>query len=270
MISELGFEILDVVFSTPPQQPNLILNLNDDCLLNVLEYVSTIGDCVALAKVHSRFDQLVITYKFTELVINYHDNIVVGQNKDMFVRAAPFIQQFSLGGGYNRKYSDFSWMYPHLTALKSLKLKGIKIRNSGPTLPLGLEHLSMEFCRMEIDDKDTNFQLLDPTLRSLKLVGHDGHINFHNIREFEFEFMDDIQEQFVQQNRHSMEHLILHAKHVPTDWRLIEKFENLRHLTIDGNCYAFAAIHTSYIQILLETLGPNLHHVEHATESLCT
>lgn len=261
-IDELKIKTVDLHYSKPPQPRNLILNLNNDCLLKVLEYVP-IKDCVALAKAHRHFDQLVIAHKFTELVVNRPDNIVMCLNRGLFIRAAPFIKHISFGGNYNEKFSDFSWLFPRLNALKSLTLSEVTVLQKASGMPMGVETLCVKYGQFK--HLDAYLEKLKPSLRSLKLtrVNTKSAHYFDNVQKIDLGYTDNVSAQYLHLNRQSLRYLILNVHHIINDWKFICELDNLSHLTIVCECSYDSYVNNktliSNMESVLEAIGSNLN-----------
>lgn len=270
-IEKLGIKKLEVQFSTPNPEPDLILKLNDDCLLEVFKYLTSptrndysilFGDpllhCVSLAKVHPRFDQLFVSHLFSVLHFVSDDKDLVFRNKEMFIRAAPFVKELTIDGSTEseKRMAGLTWILPHLTNLRILHLRNITIPYQAKEMPLGVERLTLESCKFE--DIDAYLQRLSPTLRFLN-VDRPYICHVYNIRELRIISSKDHDfVQFFQQNQHSLERLKIVRHYLPIGfWSLIGKFENLKHFEMVIHGRLSVAVHPDF-HWFIQTIGPNL------------
>lgn len=269
-IEKLGIKKLDVQFSTPNNERNLILKLNDDCLLEVFQYLTSptrkdiwivirdpLRDFISLAQVHPRFDQLIVSHLFSVLRFESDDQDLVYCNKDIFIRAAPFVKEFSIDGcaQSDKRMAGLTWILTHLTNLRILHLRNITIPYHAKEMPLGVERLTLESCKFE--DIDAYLQRLSPTLRFLN-VDRPYLCHVYNIRELRIISSKDHDfVQFLQQNQHSLESLKIVRHYLPIGfWSLIGKFENLKHFEMVYN-WLSVAVHPDF-HWFIQTIGPNL------------
>lgn len=123
-------------------------------------------------------------------------------------------------------------------------------------MPLGLEQLTLEYCRF--DDLEEYLRLLNPTLRTLHMdyMYYTSLSQLHNIREFSMSRceLEDVA-QFLKQNRHSLQRIRISMEDLPIH-RVIDHLENLRHLELlktDKD-----DMYVPLINVLLEIIGSHL------------
>lgn len=255
-IEDLDIETVDVHYYQPSQQANLILNLNHECLLKIVEYIPLVSDCEALAQVHPRFDELVVSQKYYHLNSNTmtseYTTIVLTMTNFM-VRIAPFVKTLTL---WNKNF--LTGILPHTKTMKSLQMYDVDIPFMATQMPLGLEDLCI--VRGDFKDLPAYLKLLSPTLRSITLYDHKGHLsNLHNIRELTVgDCIEQDLKQFIEQNQSSLERITMSAEQLPSvSCRLFGQLKKLKYLSLDGHG-RYNPKTPSLIKSLLETVGSTL------------
>lgn len=120
-IAGMHIRSVSVVYFNEPVNvqptPNLILNLNDDCLLLVLGCLSR-PDCLSMAMSHPRIRKLVATRVITSFEGWSEENT---ENMDFWKLAAPFLKVFHADG---LSSDELLWILPYCTGLTKLSLGG--------------------------------------------------------------------------------------------------------------------------------------------------
>lgn len=211
-----------------PEQENLILKLNDDCLLHLRTFLSQ-NDWLSLLKTHFRFHVLPIA----------HYRLEMGDYMELpFLKSiGPQIQKMNICY-YKKKFHGMLSFFPNLTELDTSYECLLDYLATHPQIFFKTLHLWDGS-----SDMDDIFRKLNPTLEKLHIsVEKDtvGLTTLTNIREFTLGYSCLTREVilFLGINRETLQKMSLYVKESPYFidlWRAISQLSNLRILILTFN-----------------------------------
>lgn len=262
MIDRLQLKRVDLLHTfTVPTEQNLILRLNDDCLLHFKQFVCKYYDWHALLQTNTRFlrlgcDVLVIKNDF---------------DADFVQRIANSVKNLIIQGVLDQ---NLCCMLPHFTNLKVLDLFYITHREANFTayIPNGLQKLVLAYDGFfaEEDQLMQLFRRLSPTLKALNMDTLYATLNetrevqglaeLRNIEEFTCTSLTPTKE-FVEFLRFNEPHLqvleliiIRQSSEQGQMWNVIRNMKNLKRFSVAG----ISLISFDVIGHAAETSFPNL------------
>lgn len=258
-IDSLGLKTVDLVHYSPvPTEENLILKLNDDCLLYLQRFLPS-HDWISVHEAHPRFQHLRIARYSSDF--DSRERHPLATQKEFYERIGPLVSSLDF---LTRKTAEFRAEMPHFSTLTELRLTPVEdINDPVVVIPEGL----CEFREL--------FQRLNGTLRVLHLEYSteesydafvtDGLSRLTNIVEFRCEKVDDQGDfyEFLLGNQDRMRSLGLSGQFRYTRdlMRVVSGMRNLRKLSLD--CYF---IHSAALDIprgalpLLEELSISIDY----------
>lgn len=165
-LQSLKLKTLDIHCFSPPDKANLILTLNDDCLLHVLSFLGQHG-CMAMSQVHPRLERLIAAYIYSREYTTINSRFL-NDFSDLEKKAIrKSLEQHAtwvmvIGEDWPKQISRFKKL-ERIDVIMDLTNAGIK------AIPNGLKKLHLE---EPIKGGKELFLRLCPSLTSLKLKGH--------------------------------------------------------------------------------------------------
>lgn len=224
-----------------PTTYNLILQLNDDCLLHLQTFLSA-KDWSSFRETHPRLRQLQAR--------SYHvdksrmERLPLRYNRNFYAETGSVVSSLSVVGTVMR---DFSEMIPYFTKLKELSLEFPRYNNNNffQHIPSGLQKLVLSGGMNKYrSDLTSLFRRLNPTLKTLHLRFIGLVIGITELTEIEdFECTDNTKltlmyVKFLSGNKESLQHLkvsLNDSKLVHLFWSIVGQMQRLESLTVDDS-----------------------------------
>lgn len=184
LLKSLKLKNLDVHWYSPPAEKNLVLTLNDDCLLHILSFVSE-RDWMAISLVHPRFYRLVTAHIYSQNRIMTSSGLLDG-----FSDKEKKIVQKSLEEHATAVYmsaKDWAEQISRYKKLKQLDLFRPLSKAGQQAIPNGITKL---YLSEPLNGGKELFRRLSTSLTSLTLKGHfdpNDLSDLRGLREFKVE-----------------------------------------------------------------------------------
>lgn len=166
-IEALYLQSTDIYYCETPKEQNLLLQLNEDCLVHLISFLS-IEDCASLQESHSNFLQVKTRkYKF-EIHEDSLSELPLSRNLSFYTRIAPLVSSLVME---SVSEEDFVTLMPLFTNLEKIKLQRLDFigKNTLAVIPNGLTSLSLTSDLFNKDNKEL-FHRLNSTITELSLT----------------------------------------------------------------------------------------------------
>lgn len=205
---------LDVHYIEPSQEPNLMLKLNDDCLILIFSYLKDIfwmKQLKTLAATHPRFNDIVCQYFYPKDEISLSDHLGKQRLSEDFVKAiGPFCSDLGLGHKYDTALIPF---FPNLKKVHLHYNDSTDLNEAFDKIPSGLLHLEIGSDSCDTVGLRSLLRRLDGTLQSLEVNSRELDMacleELHNLRECTFNTFNWDLKSFLSQNKETLEKLTL-------------------------------------------------------------
>lgn len=239
-IYDLKLKSLDVHFWEIPEKENLILRLNDDCLLYLQQFLSP-EDWMTLHKTHPRFQKLAISvYEI------YYESLAllpVKNNQQYYERIGPLVASLYINGLEQKELDE---LIPFFTNIQKLTLENTDSEEINVGTPNSLKKLSL-LCQNCKSFKSL-FRKLNSSLNALQIDDSDGYYrnreigglgeltNIHEFVGYEIPLTDRFLK-FLKGNQNKMKTLCIRLSEFTSEQGselmcIISRMESLSELTI--------------------------------------
>lgn len=186
VINDLQLQCVDVYTQEIPKEENLILRLNDDCLLHVMKFLNG-KDLLALHDTHIRFQITRITGYTIDLL-----SLPLTENLEFYKRIAPFVSSLNIKDISNEELPQLMPLFTNVSEMTfscsipaDVDLEAV--------IPTGLRELNFhDMIESRINNLSKVFRRLSLTLSKLDLCSvreediSEALIELRNIREFHY------------------------------------------------------------------------------------
>lgn len=220
---------------------NLILRLNDDCLLHVMKFLNG-KDLLALHDTHIRFQITRITGYTIDI-----QSLPLIENLEFYKRIAPLVSSLSIKDISNEELPQLMHLFTNVAEMTFLCSIPADV-DLEAVIPTGLKELNFErVTETSVNNLSKVFRRLSPTLHKLDLcsVGEEdiseALIELHNMREFHYFTTAEVTIPLLKFLRLNMSSMQMIDLNVDSDaglekdlWYVITKISSLKILKI--NC----------------------------------
>lgn len=200
-------------YATAQQQDLILQRLNDDCLIEVLQHLST-KDCVAFSQTHSRIRKLVLKYKWKSFDSENEEHQILLQHPKLCKLVAPFIRKVKV------TKKNHLWIIPYCTSLASVELLFLSLSERV------IKHLPTQVESLIIPQLQSS-GALEVYLSKLK-----------NLQEFAVNPLNQSTASItalLQRNKDTLRHIIVEMRSSERSqwmWSLIGSLPNVNQLTL--------------------------------------